>query len=95
MMLLKGKARAWATALYKADGPACGSLRAFTKEMMKVFAPTVTDRMAAKKLLDLRQGNQSAADYAIQFRTLAAEGGWGEQALHATFYHGLADRMAY
>ena len=60
---------------------------------MKVFAPTVTDRMAAKKLLDLRQGNQSAADYAIQFWTLAAESGWGEQALQATFYHGLADRI--
>ena len=44
--------------------------------------------MAAKTLLDLRQGNQSAADYTIQFRTLAAESGWGEQALH-----GLADRF--
>lgn len=91
--LLKGRARSWATALYEAGSPACGSFRSFSREMMKVFAPTATGRMAAKKLLDLRQGNQSAADYAIQFRTLAAESGWGEQALQATFYHGLADRI--
>ena len=48
---------------------------------MKVFAPTVTDCMAAKKLLNLRQGNQFAADYTIQFWTLAAKSGWEEQAL--------------
>lgn len=60
---------------------------------MKVFAPTVSGRTAANKLLKLRQGSQSAADYAILFRTLATESGWGEQALLATFYHGLADHI--
>ena len=91
MTLLTGKARSWATALYEADSPACDSFRAFSREMMKVFAPTVSGRTTAKTLLDLRQGNWSAADYAIQFRTLTAESGWGEQALQETFYHGLAD----
>lgn len=91
--LLTGKALAWATALYESKSSVCGSFESFSKEMLKVFSPEVSSRTAANKLLQLRQGRQSAADYAIQFRTLAAESGWGEQALLATFYCGLADRI--
>lgn len=91
--LLTGRALSWATALYDNNSPVCNSLTAFSKEMMKVFAPDVSGRTAANKLMQLRQGRQSATDYAIQFRTLAAESGWGEQALLTTFYHGLSDRI--
>lgn len=93
LTLLTGRARAWATALYESNSPVCNTFQSLSAEMMKVFAPTISGRTAANKLLQLRQGNQSVADYAIQFRTLAAESGWGEQALLATFYNGLADRI--
>ncbi|XP_060786982.1 alpha-2-macroglobulin-like [Neoarius graeffei] len=91
--LLTGRALAWATALYESNSPVCASFLSFSKEMLKVFSPEVSGRTAANKLLQLRQGRQSAVDYAIQFRTLAVESGWGEQALLATFYSGLADRI--
>ena len=32
-------------------------------------------------------------DYAIQFRTLAEETGWEEEAVISTFYHGLAEEI--
>ena len=91
--LLTGRALAWATALYESNSPVCLSFSSFSEEMLKVFSPEVSGRAAANKLLQLRQGRQSAADYAIQFRTLAAESSWGEQALLVTFYNGLADRI--
>lgn len=91
--LLTGRARAWATAVFESGSSVCDSFQTFSREMMKVFAPTVSSRTAANQLLKLRQGTQSAADYAIQFRTLATESGWGEQALLVTFYHGLADHI--
>lgn len=46
---------------------------------------------AAKRLLNLRQGQQSVSDFAIDFRTLAAESRWENSALMTTFYHGLND----
>ncbi|KAK3547886.1 hypothetical protein QTP70_000343 [Hemibagrus guttatus] len=39
--------------------------------------------------MELRQGSEAAADYAIQFRTLAAQSGWNDAALWAVFRTGL------
>ncbi|KAK3551728.1 hypothetical protein QTP70_023263 [Hemibagrus guttatus] len=41
------------------------------------------------QLLELCQGAQIAADYAIKFRTLAAQSGWNDTALLAVFCEGL------
>ncbi|KAK3532216.1 hypothetical protein QTP86_009486 [Hemibagrus guttatus] len=40
-------------------------------------------------LMELRQGSEAAADYAIRFRTLAAQSGWNDAALWAVFRAGL------
>ncbi|KAI4874291.1 hypothetical protein NFI96_004461 [Prochilodus magdalenae] len=50
-------------------------------------------RAAAPRLLRLRQGPRSAADYAVDFRTLGAESGWNKEALVALFYQGLNERL--
>ncbi|KAK3519786.1 hypothetical protein QTP70_004949 [Hemibagrus guttatus] len=39
--------------------------------------------------MELRQGSEAAADYAIRFRTLAAQSGWNDAALWAVFCAGL------
>ncbi|KAK3527263.1 hypothetical protein QTP86_018630 [Hemibagrus guttatus] len=39
--------------------------------------------------MELRQGSEAAADYAIRFRTLAAQSGWNDVALWAVFHAGL------
>lgn len=44
-------------------------------------------------LADLRQGNRPVSDYSIEFRTLAAECKWNEEAQWDMFWHGLADRI--
>ncbi|KAI2653739.1 Transposon Tf2-9 polyprotein [Labeo rohita] len=44
-------------------------------------------------LTDLRQGNRTVSDYSTEFRKLAAECRWNEQAQWDVFLHGLADRI--
>jgi len=61
--------------------------------MRRVFDRSVAGREAARKLADLRQGIQPVSDYAIKFRTLAAECKWNEEAQWDMFLHGLADRV--
>lgn len=39
--------------------------------------------------MDLKQGKGRAAEYALEFRTLAAESGWNERASKALFRQGL------
>lgn len=89
--LLTGKARAWATAIWEQQGPSCSSYQNFTDEMRRVFDHPVGGREAANRLFQLRQGNSSVAEYAVHFRTLAAESKWNMEALIATFHHGLSN----
>ncbi|XP_062403850.1 uncharacterized protein LOC134094368 [Sardina pilchardus] len=88
--LLTGKARAWATAIWEQQGPSCNNYQDFTAEMRRVFDHPVGGREAANKLFQLRQGNSSVAEYAVHFRTLAAESKWNVEALIAGFQHGLS-----
>lgn len=44
-------------------------------------------------LAELRQGNRTVKDYAIEFRTLAAECIWNLEAQWDMFLHGLANRI--
>lgn len=55
-----------------------------------MFDHPVGGRDAANRLFQLRQGNSSVAEYAVLFRTLAAESGWNMEALMAAFRHGLS-----
>ena len=43
-----------------------------------------------KKLMSIRRGKGSVADYGIAFRTLAAVSGWNDAALVVAFHHGLS-----
>lgn len=45
------------------------------------------------RLLSLRQGRRSIADYLIDFCTDAAEAGWADQALQGIFLQSLNDNM--
>ncbi len=61
--------------------------------MRRVFDRAVVGREAARRLADLRQGERSVSDFSIEFRTLAAECKWNEEAQWDMFLHGLADRI--
>ncbi|KAG1925390.1 retrotransposable element [Pimephales promelas] len=62
-------------------------------EMKKVFDRSVSGREAARTLAELRQGRRSVSEFSIEFRTLAAECGWNEEAQWDMFLHGLADHV--
>ncbi|KAK3548121.1 hypothetical protein QTP70_004879 [Hemibagrus guttatus] len=55
----------------------------------EVFEYPARGRDISVQLMELRQGTDTAADYAIKFRTLAAQSGWNEIALLAVFWEGL------
>ena len=62
-------------------------------EVKKVFVAPMSGRKAAQKLLQLWQDTLSVADYAVEFRTLAAEGTWNPEALFDTFLHVLLEEI--
>uniref|UniRef100_A0AAQ4RRK4 Retrotransposon gag domain-containing protein n=1 Tax=Gasterosteus aculeatus aculeatus TaxID=481459 RepID=A0AAQ4RRK4_GASAC len=87
--LLRGEALEWASAVWEKQGAIAQSCELFTAEMRKIFDHPVRGKDASKRLLSLRQGTRSVADYSIEFRILAAESGWDEEALQGVFYNGL------
>lgn len=61
--------------------------------MCKVFDHPVHGREAKARLLPLRQGGSPVAQYAITFRITAAECGWDDKALQATFQRSLNEEL--
>ncbi|KAL0164855.1 hypothetical protein M9458_040608, partial [Cirrhinus mrigala] len=71
--LLTGKALDWATAVWRLDRPTFPSFAAFLQEFKGVFQPSSESSEAGEEIMALRQGRRPAADYALTFRTLAAQ----------------------
>ena len=86
---LTGRARAWATAEWSRDSFLCHSIEDFVETLKRVFDPTLSHRERARKLSSIKQGKDSVCDYAIRFRTLAADSGWNDTALYDVFLKGL------
>jgi hypothetical protein len=93
LTLLSGRAALWGAAVWENQDPCCYSFQTLAAEMKRVFDRAVAGREAARRLADLRQGDQSVTDYSIEFRTLAVECHWNEEAQWDMFLHGLADRI--
>ncbi|KAK3515671.1 hypothetical protein QTP70_026461 [Hemibagrus guttatus] len=55
----------------------------------EVFEYPAGGKDISVQLMELRQGSDTAADYAIRFRTLAAQSGWNDASLWAVFRAGL------
>ncbi|MGL5565874.1 MAG: DUF4939 domain-containing protein [Plesiomonas sp.] len=89
LSLLTGRAREWGTSVWEAEAACCRRYRLFKDEMIRVFDRSVFGAEASCLLAVLRQGRRSVADYAIEFRTLAATSEWNEPALIARFVEGL------
>lgn len=90
---LKGAALAWASAVWEEQSKLCFDYDDFTQEMKKVFDHPVRGKDAARHLLSLQQGSRSVAEFAIEFRTLAAESGWNDEALQGVFQNALSDNL--
>lgn len=93
MSHLTGRAESWATAEWSWKSPVCSSLSMFTKTFSKIFECSSLGLQAARVLMGLQQGAHSVNDYAIKFRTLAADGGWNNSLLRDAFNHGLSSAI--
>ena len=87
--LLSGKALAWATSVWNQDVNFCFVLDEFVEKMKRVFDHPVTGREASRRLITIRQGKRSVAEFAVDFRTLAGEVAWPDAPLITLFDDGL------
>ena len=69
------------------------SLSVYLKLFRNIFEEPARVSSAASALLRLPQESRSVGQYALQFRILSAELSWNNEALVATFLHGLSDRV--
>ena len=83
--LLKGNALAWASALWDSGSQASDNFDLFVTEMRRVFDHPVEGGDAAKRLMSLRQGSRSVAEFSVEFRTVAVNSGWNDQSLQGIF----------
>ena len=91
--LLRGAAMEWASALWEKGDPITTSYPAFVAELKRMFYHPVRGPDASKRLLSLSQGTSTVLEYAITFRTLAAECGWNNASLTAAFSKGLSEAI--
>ena len=66
-------------------------LSLFLNEFHATFDHPSGGADAAGRLRSITQGSCSAADYTLEFRTLAADSGWGDVALRSAFCRGLSE----
>ncbi|KAK3545159.1 hypothetical protein QTP70_001710 [Hemibagrus guttatus] len=93
MSLLTDRALEWASAVWDADPQIRSSFVYFSGMIREVFEYPAGGQDISIQLMELRQGSDAAADYAIRFRTLAAQSGWNDAALWAVFRAGLKPEL--
>lgn len=92
LTLLTGKALAWGTTMFN---PTLlnQSYTSFKQKFPEVFNHLELRKNAEKRLLTLKQGKQTAADFAITFCILDAESEWNESMLKTVFCQGLNEAL--
>ncbi|KAK3553413.1 hypothetical protein QTP70_003573 [Hemibagrus guttatus] len=75
--------------VWEVDPQIHSSFTYFTGMIWEVFEYPAGGEDISLQLMELRQGSDSGADYAIKFHTLAAQSGWNEATLWAVFHEGL------
>ncbi|KAI2656914.1 Transposon Tf2-6 polyprotein [Labeo rohita] len=91
--LLTGKALEWATAVWDLGQPTFPSFAAFLKSFKEVFQPSPESSEAGEQIMALKQGRRTAAEYALDFRTLAAQSGWNDGPLKLHYRKGLQPEL--
>jgi hypothetical protein len=87
--LLSGTALAWFAPLLEKSSPLLKDFEGFIKEFQASFGDTDSARTAINKIRRLRQGDRPASTYAADFRLLACDIPWDEEALMDQFRQGL------
>ncbi|KAI2666050.1 Retrotransposon-derived protein PEG10 [Labeo rohita] len=91
--LLTGKALEWATAVWDLGQSTYPTFATFLKSFKEVFQPSPESSEAGEQIVALRQGRRTAAEYALDFRTLAAQSGWNDGPLKLHYRKGLNSEL--
>ena len=91
--LLSGRALKWAVATLEKDPQLSYDYQKFITEFRLVFDHPTAGQDSSSRLLSLTQGSRSVADYAVEFRILAAESKWDNEVLLYAFRKGLSDQI--
>lgn len=89
--LLTGQALSWFAPLFEKRSPILNNFETFLEAFAEAFGEHDKARWATTKIRSLRQGTRSASVYASDFRQLACDINWDEEALMSQFYWGLKD----
>jgi len=89
--LLTGQALSWFAPLFEKRSPILNNFEAFVEAFTEAFGEHDKARWATTKIRSLRQGTRSVSVYASDFRQLACDINWDEEALMSQFYWGLRD----
>ena len=87
--LLTGQALLWFAPLFEKRSPILNNFETFLEAFAEAFGEHDKARWATTKIWLLRQGPRSAPVYASDFRQLACDINWDEEALMSQFYWGL------
>ena len=95
---LRGPAFSWAQPYVEEMGSASEpdfmkSFSSFVKELCNAFGEPDEVSTAEQALAKLKQGSDSAAEYAAMFRRLASRTGWNDAALKFAFRSGLTEHI--
>ncbi|KAM9744608.1 uncharacterized protein ACNS7B_011757 [Menidia menidia] len=93
MSLLTDRALAWAIAATSRDLQLTIDYPAFLREFRLVFDHPMDGPDAASRLHSISQGSRSVADYSLEFRTLAADSAWDDNALRSAYRRGLNEAV--
>ncbi|XP_053499602.1 uncharacterized protein LOC128619445 [Ictalurus furcatus] len=74
---------------WEQEGNGISTYEQLTSRFRTVFDHSPDNRETGEDLLSLVQGSRCVADYALEFRTVAARSGWNQPALKAMFRRGL------
>ena len=83
--LLSGNARSWLAPLLEKDSPILYNLEAFMGKLTAAFGDSDRERVAERKIQNLRQGSRSAAIYAAEFQQLTCDLDWNDKAYMTQF----------
>ncbi|KAK3570320.1 hypothetical protein QTP86_017165 [Hemibagrus guttatus] len=89
LSLLTSRALEWDSAVWDADHQVRSSFSYFTELIREVFEYPAGGKDLSTQLMELRQGSDNAADYAIK----VAQSGWNDASLWAVFRAGLNPKL--